>query len=117
VRLLSDLDRWRDREGEARLGGFGDDLGGVFEVKMKGITLRIIASVGGGWDHLSVSTRKRCPTWLEMEAVKRMFFKPDEVAMQLHVPPTDHISVHPHCLHIWRPHLGEIPLPPKWMVA
>lgn len=52
-----------------------------------------------------------------MEQVKRLFFKPDEVAFQLHLPPSDHISVHPYCLHIWRPHRGKVPLPPKAMVA
>jgi hypothetical protein len=79
--------------------------------------LLVIASWGGGWDHVSVSRKDRCPTWEEMERVKRAFFRPDEVAMQLHVTPDNHISVHPFCLHIWRPQEVAIPLPPKWMVA
>jgi hypothetical protein len=52
-----------------------------------------------------------------MEQIKRLFFNDNEVAMQLHVTPDNHISVHPHCLHIWRPHDVEIPLPPKEFVA
>jgi hypothetical protein len=79
--------------------------------------LHIIASWGGGWDHVSVSLHDRCPTWDEMERVKRAFFLDGETAMQLHVPVKDHINVHPYCLHLWRPHEGSIPLPPKWMVA
>ena len=79
--------------------------------------LTIIASWGMGWDHVSVSLPDRCPTWDEMERVKRAFFQPWEVAMQLHVASADHINCHPYCLHLWRPHGAEIPLPPKAMVA
>jgi hypothetical protein len=52
-----------------------------------------------------------------MEHVKRLFFKDDETAMQLHVPPSDHLSLHPYCLHLWRPQDREIPRPPSIMVA
>ncbi len=78
--------------------------------------LRIVASWGGGWEHVSVSHRDRCPTWEEMEAIARHFW-PNEAAMQLHVPASDHINVHPHCLHWWRPIDAEIPRPPGWMVG
>lgn len=57
------------------------------------------------------------PTEAEVERVKRAFFRSEETAMQLHVPPADHINVHPFCLHLWRPHDAEIPMPPKWMVG
>ena len=95
-------------------GDTGDHTCGVFELPspIDGGTLRVIASVGEGWDHVSVSRQNRCPNWPEMEHVKRLFFKDDETAMQLHVPPSDHISHHPHCLHIWRPLDVEIPRPP-----
>ena len=79
--------------------------------------LRVIASWTDGWDHVSISLPDRCPNWSEMERVKRAFFQDHEVAMQLHVAPSDHISVHPFCLHLWRPHNAVIPLPPKEMVA
>ena len=52
-----------------------------------------------------------------MEQVKRLFFRDDETAMQLHVQPADHINCHPHCLHLWRPHGVEIPRPPAFMVG
>lgn len=78
--------------------------------------LGIIASWVDGWDHVSVSRKDRCPTWDEMETVKRLFFTDDETAMQLHVPPSDHINVHPYCLHLWRPHGAAIPMPPQGMV-
>ena len=84
--------------------------------KGKSIDLFVMASVGAGWDHVSVSITHRCPNWLEMEFIKRMFFKDDEVAFQLHVPPKNHINMHSNCLHIWRPQNQEIPMPKDWMV-
>jgi hypothetical protein len=80
--------------------------------------LKVMASAGGGWDHVSVSTDTRCPTWTEMSYVHRRFFNPHEVAMQLHLPENDHINNHPFTLHLWRPwsKLRRIPLPPKSMV-
>ena len=120
MKRLRELNHYRDRRWERALELEGGDTGGCFKVKSAsraGIELSVMVGVGEGWDHISVSTNLPCtPTWAEMEQVKRLFFRDDEAAMQLHVPPDDHISVHPHCLHIWRPH-GEMPLPPKWMVA
>jgi hypothetical protein len=79
--------------------------------------LHVVASAGEGWDHVSVSRANRCPNWPEMEHVKRLFFKDDETAMQLHVPPSEHISHCGTCLHLWRPHDVEIPRPPAIFVA
>lgn len=92
--------------------------GGAFVVKLPSAPtgLYVIASIGGGWDHVSVSHAKRVPTWQEMERIKRLFFRANETAMQLHVPPADHINNHPNVLHLWRPQGAEIPMPPKMMV-
>jgi len=115
------LDRWRLRTKEviAFFGGVGDHTCGMFSMRspVDAKALLIQASSSGGWDHVSVSLRNRCPKWSEMEYVKRAFFEDHETAMQLHVPPTDHISCHPYCLHLWRPHGVEIPRPPAIMVA
>lgn len=92
--------------------------GGAFRVPFQGRTLLVVASFGLGWDHLSVSLIRgnRPPNWAEMEHVKRLFFKDDEWAMQLHAPPSQHISIHPHVLHIWRSQTYPIPIPPRLMV-
>lgn len=95
-------------------GDMGDKHNGAFVFKSPlnfGI-LRVVASSGEGWDHVSVSLTMRCPLWEEMEWIKRMFFKDSEIAYQLHVTPKDHINNHPYTLHLWRPHNKEIPLPP-----
>lgn len=95
--------------------------GGCYVVELKNskgkkINLFIMAAFGEGWDHVSVSLKHRCPNWHEMEYIKRMFFKEDEVAFQLHVPAKDHINIHENVLHMWRPQDQEIPMPKEWMV-
>ena len=117
-----EIDRYRITH-PARLqwfGGWGgDETCGAFEVRSErsGHMLRVLASSDGAWDHVSVSLEKRAPTWYEMEQIKRLFFKDHETAMQLHVPPAQHINCHPNCLHLWRPQNSAIPLPPSWMVV
>ena len=121
MRNLRLLDAMRDTSPEViRFFGFvGDETCGAFFITspIDQFPMRVIASSGEGWDHVSVSRPNRCPNWPEMEHVKRLFFKDDETAMQLHVPPADHRSYHPNCLHLWRPLDREIPRPPAIMVA
>jgi hypothetical protein len=121
MRNLRLLDIYRDSSPQVlkHFGWDGDETCGSFLVPspVDHQLMRIVASSDEGWDHVSVSRRNRPPNWQEMEHVKRMFFKDDETAMQLHVPPADHISCHPHCLHLWRPQRIEIPRPPAIMVG
>jgi hypothetical protein len=100
-------------------GWNGDETCGAFAFPSPtdGQALRVVASSGMGWDHVSVSRSSRCPNWPEMEFIKRKFFNDDETAMQLHVPITDHINEHPYCLHLWRSQTQEIPRPPSDMVS
>jgi len=126
MRDLHELDQYRIDLDNARLpnecfGGVGElDLSknGAFVIQHHGILLKVLAACGKGWDHVSVSTPHRIPTWPEMDFIKRLFFEDDEVAMQLHVTPKDHINNHPFVLHLWRPRskLRSIPLPPKELV-
>lgn len=122
MRDLRELDKWRVPIPENIMPKDGKvDLSknGAFIFTYEGLStaLRVIASSGGGWDHVSVSLADRCPTWHEMDAMKRVFFRPDEVAMQLHPAEKDHVNCHPFTLHLWRPNGGKrIPLPPKEFV-
>lgn len=85
-----------------------------------GQDLRCLSSNGMSgrmaWDHVSVSLAHRCPLWEEMDYIKRLFFRVEEWAFQLHAPPAEHYSLHPYTLHLWRPHRQVIPVPPKEML-
>jgi hypothetical protein len=120
MRNLRELDHIRDVGNELRIyGKVGDSLNGLFMV----YGLCIIATSDYGWDHVSVSHSDRTPTWEEMEKIKRLFFKDDEAAFQLHVPVNEYIDGNvlgrraQYCLHIWRPLDKEIPRPPDWLVG
>ena len=96
-------------------GMLGDSSNGYLLVPVR--KLKIVFSNGEGWEHVSVSTPDRCPTWEEMEWVKREFWDESDTVMQIHVPAAEHINCHPYCLHLWRPSSGDIPRPPAYMVA
>lgn len=95
---------------------------GLFMIRRLYTTLRIIASDGDykaagldksyAWEHVSVSVYNRTPTWEEMCKVKDLFWDEDEVVMQLHPAKKDYVNFHPFTLHLWKPILDEIPMPP-----
>lgn len=71
----------------------------------------------GEWEHLSVSTPVKTPTWEQMCKMKEIFWKDDEVCMELHPKKEEYVNNHPYCLHIWRPIGVEIPTPPSILVG
>lgn len=77
----------------------------------------IIISDTGGWEHVSVSTAYRCPTWAEMCWVKDACFDDEEVVMQLHPAKSEYVNFHPYCLHLWRPIHHDIATPPSAYVG
>lgn len=97
----------------------GDDFG-YFRFRRKDVALVVIASAGSDeipWEHVSVSTRNRCPTWDEMAWVKRLFFADEEAVVQYHPPKSQYVNHHPFCLHLWKPIGLELPLPPTLAVG
>lgn len=121
MRNLRLLDRYRDSSAQVvrYYGSAGDETCGVFRLPspIDKAMMSIVASSDGGWDHVSVSRKNRCPNWQEMEHVAKLFFRDDETAMQLHVPADQHVNQHPYCLHWWRPMDQEIPRPPSIFVG
>lgn len=81
------------------------------------LLLKIIASNGLGWEHVSVSLPSRCPTWGEMAFVKSIFWDPTDCVVQFHPPETEYVNNHQFCLHLWRPTAEQMPIPPAWMVG
>ena len=87
----------------------------------------VIASPGNEeipWEHVSArigekhnkKLRERIPTWDEMCQIKDLFWNEDEAVMQLHVPESEFIRIHPFVLHLWKPIHQEIPRPPQQAV-
>lgn len=115
---LHTLDAYRLKDDERQYYGVNGDGGnGMFKVFVNGKSFLAIASSDGGWEHISVSRQNRCPTWEEMCAIKDMFFEPEEVAVQYHPKKSEYVNMHPYCLHMWRPTVGEIPTPPSIFVG
>lgn len=108
---------------KGRLGSdasFGNN--GAFEIPLSGRTKAfVIASDGGGWQHVSVSILsdniERTPTWSEMCRIKDMFWEEEETVIQFHPPKSQYVNNHKHCLHLWKPIEIEIPLPNPLMVG
>lgn len=93
----------------------GDRFNGYLLIPSRRI--KIIFSNGENWEHVSVSLPERCPSWDEMEEVKRRFWQDTDTVMQLHVPVSEHINCYPYCLHLWRPLAADIPRPPGILVG
>lgn len=100
------------------------ELYGFFQFKLdaKGPRFTVICSagdeaIGVPWEHVSVSTPRRCPTWEEMCKIKDLFWRPDEWVVQFHPPESANVSNHAYCLHMWRPVHAEMPLPPSIAVG
>jgi len=121
MRNLRLLDVYRDSGPRVMqlYGWAGDETCGVFRIPspIDKSPMLVIASSEGGWEHVSVSRQNRCPNWPEMAFAKNMFFKDDEIAVEYHVPSTDHINQAEYCLHLWRPTGQEMPRPPSIMVG
>lgn len=107
------------RMGELNRQAVGSN-NGIFEWETSSGRIRVVASDGGGWEHVSVSLERRTPTWEEMCKVKDIFWDPEDCVMQLHPPKSEYVNFAKNCLHLWRPVAGEvppIPQPPRWMVG
>jgi hypothetical protein len=113
-------------QGRIRRGEYGttehDGLTGAFEiVGPTGRHLRILSSGTGpdaeGWEHVSVSTERRIPNWIEMCFVKNLFWREDECAVQYHPAKSEYVNHHPNCLHIWKPINAVMPTPPSIFVG
>jgi hypothetical protein len=77
-----------------------------------------IASIGAGWDHVSVRPYKNriTPSWDDMKMVKEIFFNPDEVAIQIHPAEGENVNNAENCLHLWRCRYKDQPLP-SWALV
>lgn len=108
-----DVEQYRILEGLMRSNP-GDPFG-AFMIPFKGSGLGVISDNGelSGWEHVSVSTPYRCPTWEEMAFIKSLFWDEEETVIQYHPPRSQYVNKHRYCLHLWRKVGFDMPLPPK----
>lgn len=113
MKNLNNLDEFR----VPLMGDMGDEENGAFKFTFKGEKYDVIASSGQGWEHVSISSKHKVPSWKVMCMLKDLFFEEDEVVMQLHPAKSEYVNNHPNCLHLWKPIDIVIPSPPHWMVG
>lgn len=112
--VTEEINRGRIRTGPLKSG---DNYGfmGAFQFSMNEGPEMLVISSGPmpDWEHVSVSTKERCPTWEEMNYIKDLFWGETETVIQLHPPKSLYVNKSPFCLHLWKPVGVNIPLPPK----
>lgn len=96
-----------------------DGNNGAFVIRSQKLKypLSVIASDGLGWDHVSVSTPVRCPTWQEMCFIKDLFWDEEDAIVQFHPPKSLYVNNHPFCLHLWRNQFNPVVLPDPILVG
>ena len=109
-------EKLRVRKG-AMASSESDGNNGMFVLQTRKAVLKIVVSDGMGWEHVSVSTGDRCPTWDEMCQVKALFWDNEDCAVQYHPAQTEYVNNHLYCLHLWRPVEGGLRIPPSIMVG
>lgn len=70
-----------------------------------------------GWEHVSVSTKRRVPNWTEMCFVKNLFWAPEECVVQFHPAQSRYVNNYSVVLHMWRWLGGDFPTPPDILVG
>lgn len=93
-----------------------DGFNGFFCLVICGERVKVIASDGMGWQHVSVSKEdqpNRVPHWGIMCEVKNLFWGEDEWVVQFHPAKADYVNNHRGCLHLWRPTDEKMPTPPS----
>ena len=111
-------ERYRITAGElgsnSSYGNNGAFVVPTFDGKKK---LFVIASDGMGWEHVSVSSKGRTPTWEEMHYIKGMFWDKEDTVFQFHPPQSQYVDCCKSCLHLWRNPNHKIELPPSTLVG
>lgn len=111
-------DQYRVRKGPMASDASAGNNGAFFIPRNKStVPLKVIASDGLQWEHVSVSLPDRSPTWEEMCTIKNLFWDPEDVVIQYHPAHSDYINNHPYCLHLWRPVNQSLPVPDPLMVG
>jgi hypothetical protein len=121
MRDLSHLEMYRYKGSDLMQawGSFGDAHNGMFHLPspVDRQEIKVVASDGMGWDHVSVSKERRPPLWREMCWIKDQFFDEEDCVVQYHPPKSQYVNFHPNCLHLWKLTAGIMPIPPTILIG
>jgi hypothetical protein len=56
---------------------------------------------GKRWIHFSVASPDRLPSWDTLVEMKELFLGQDRKAIQVIPPKSEHVNIHPNCLHLF----------------
>lgn len=92
--------------------------GAMFNVRINYRLYNVIASNGGGWDHVSIDpiNQGHAPTWDVMCVLKDICFNDDETVIEYHPAKENYVNIAENCLHLWKPQNTAIAVPPKLFV-
>lgn len=109
---LTSLDAFRVHLDGYAVANIKKQTTGAFEFVINGDKYFVIASVGCGWQHVSVSESSgKMPTWDIMETIKKKFFENEERTVEFHPKKSDYVNNKENCLHMWIPLEEVLPYP------
>ena len=53
------------------------------------------------WLHVSVSREHKIPSYQDLLFAKNTLIGAEKKAIQVFPPATEHVNIHPYCLHLW----------------
>jgi hypothetical protein len=110
------IEKFRIKKGPlASHPGYG--FNGFFLIPYRGTILKVLVSDGGGWDHVSVSTETRIPTFTELSFIKDLFWEEQETVIHYFPKKSEYVNYHPYVLHLWKKQGHEHKLPPSIFVG
>ncbi len=76
-------------------------VGKIHFIRWKGT---VIFDNGEGVEHVSISPSSTniIPNWYELVELKRIFWRPDEEAIQFIPKDSEYVNVMKNCLHLWK---------------
>lgn len=93
----------------------------IFAIASDGSDWNACNLPGEPWEHVSIhceqGNRARTPTWIEMAAIKNLFWDREDTVVQFHPPESEYVNNHESTLHLWRPVRSLLPLPPSITVG
>lgn len=77
-------------------------IGKIIYPKDKSHLTVAVSLNSNGTEHVSVSKKKKIPTWEEMCFIKDLCFEDEEEVIQIHPKKSEYVNIYPNCLHLWR---------------